>query len=86
MIKVGMVRIKRPSKNRGELEGEWKCAATARMKQMRIIKVAMGWTTRMAERECRVPGARENLLLSLSISSGRVSANSTVSSARESHT
>lgn len=59
MSRVGIVRMRTPRRKRGLWDGEWKCAATARAKQIRVRKVAMGWTTRIEERECRVAEGRE---------------------------
>jgi hypothetical protein len=49
-INVRMLRMKTPNRYRGECEGEWKCAATARMSMMRVNRAAIGWTMRIAER------------------------------------
>jgi hypothetical protein len=40
--RVGIVRINSASRYRGLLEGEWKCAATARPKHISVKKAAMG--------------------------------------------
>jgi hypothetical protein len=41
-INVRMLRMKSPSRYRGEWEGEWKCAVPARMSMMRVKKAATG--------------------------------------------
>ena len=62
MSNVGIVRMSKARRYRGELEGAWKCAATAKPKQTRTKKVAIGWTMRMEERECRVDHGNEKSL------------------------
>jgi len=47
---VGKVKINRPRRKRGEWEGPRKWEAPARQVQMRTMKAAIGWTTRMYER------------------------------------
>jgi hypothetical protein len=49
MRRVGKVSIRSASKNLGECEGPRKCDAAAKSVQMRVIKAATGWTTRMED-------------------------------------
>jgi hypothetical protein len=51
---VGMVRIRRARRKRGEWPGAWKCAAMAREKQIKTRSAAMGWTIRIEDRLVRV--------------------------------
>jgi hypothetical protein len=63
--RVGKVRMRRARRYRGEWDGPWKCAATARPKQMRFSRAAMGWTMRMEERLLRVlEGSEKSSLVS----------------------
>jgi hypothetical protein len=52
--RVGMVRMKRPSRKRGEWAGEWKCEATASEKHISASRAAMGWIISMYDMEWRV--------------------------------
>lgn len=49
--RVGKVNIKRASRYLGEWAGEWKWAATARPKQIRVSRAAMGCTIRIEDSE-----------------------------------
>ena len=68
-ISVGMVRMKRPSRNRGECAGLWKCAAMARMVQISARKAATGWITRIEDSELRVPSGSEKSSLEMPLMS-----------------
>jgi hypothetical protein len=50
---VGKVKISSARRYRGEWAGEWKWAATARPKQIRVMKAATGCTMRIEDRACR---------------------------------
>jgi hypothetical protein len=58
---VGMVRIRRASKYRGDEEGAWKCAATPRPKHTSVNNAATGWTINMELSVLRVACEREKL-------------------------
>jgi hypothetical protein len=59
MSKVGMVRIRRARRKRGECPGAWKCAATAREKQIKTSNAAIGCTIRIEDRLVRVVEGNE---------------------------
>lgn len=59
MSKVGMVRMRRAKRKRGECPGAWKCAATAREKQIKTSNAAIGCTIRMEDRLVRVVEGNE---------------------------
>ena len=59
MSKVGMVRMRRAKRKRGECPGAWKCAATAREKQIKTSNAATGCTIRMEDRLVRVVEGNE---------------------------
>lgn len=59
MSKVGMVRMRRARRKRGECPGAWKCAATAREKQINTSNAAIGCTIRMEDRLVRVVEGNE---------------------------
>ena len=54
MRRVGKVKIKSASRNRGECDGPRKCNAAPRSVQTSVMKAATGCTTRMDERACRL--------------------------------
>lgn len=58
-ISVGIVRMKRPSRKRGECPGLWKCAAMARIVHIKARNAATGWMIRIEESELRVPSGSE---------------------------
>lgn len=58
-INVGIVRINRPSRKRGECAGLWKCAAIARIVQISARNAATGCMTSIGDSEFRVPAGRE---------------------------
>ena len=58
MRRVGMVRMSKARRYLGELEGEWKCVATASPKQTSVRNAETGCTMRMEESECRVADGR----------------------------
>jgi hypothetical protein len=55
---VGRRRMSSARRYRAECDGEWRCAAPARPRHIRLNSAAMGWTTRRAEREWRVAEGR----------------------------
>jgi hypothetical protein len=59
MSKVGMVRIRRARRKRGECPGAWKCAAIARQKQIKTSNAAIGCTIKIEDRLVRVVEGNE---------------------------
>lgn len=59
MSRVGMVRMRRARRKRGECPGAWKCAATAREKHIKTSNAAIGCTIRMEDRLVRVVEGNE---------------------------
>lgn len=59
--RVRMLSMKIPRRYRGEWDGEWRCAAAARIAITRVKKAAMGCTIRMVERVARAAVGRSKL-------------------------
>lgn len=57
---VGKVKISSARRYRGECAGEWKWAATASEKHIKVMSAATGCTIRIEESECRVAEGKEN--------------------------
>lgn len=60
-INVKMLRMKIPSRYRGECEGEWKCAMAERMSIIRVKRAAIGWTIRIADKVVLVSVGRSKV-------------------------